>query len=307
MPNLYQFARIVEIRTKLVSISSYLVGTLYALVNIDEFSVYRAVLMFVASLAIDMGTTAFNTFFDYYRGIDSKDTNREEDKVLVHQGVAPGYALFTGLGLFAFAVIPATLLLIDVAVKTGIKQAAILLAAGIASMLTGYLYNGGKKPISRGPLGEIFAGGFLGAMLILLCIFIQRGSLITADLLIALPSTIFIASILTVNNTCDMEGDKAAGRKTLSILIGKKLSEVLIYVEAFFSFFFAFICVKNGVLPASALYTAALAALYSIPHYIKMHKDGFSHSTKGINMMRILRIFLVFSAALIIPLGYNAI
>ncbi|MEM5946922.1 UbiA family prenyltransferase [Spirochaetia bacterium 38H-sp] len=304
MLTLYQFARIVEIRTKLVSVSSYLIGTLYAFAYAESFSLYRAILMFIATIAIDMGTTAFNSFFDYYRGIDSRDTNREEDKVLVHQSVAPGYALFTAIGLFALSIIPSVLLLIDVVISYGIAKAFLLLVAGILSMLVGYFYNGGKKPISRGPLGELFAGGFLGGVLIIICIFIQKGYIAYQDTLLALPSTVFIASILTVNNTCDIEGDKKAGRRTLSILIGRQKSEILIYLEAFLAFSLAYACTIKNILPPASPYTISLGLFYAVPQYVKMHKAGFSHKTKGISMMRILRIFTVFSAAIIIPLAF---
>ena len=101
---LRQFFAIVEIRTKIVSISTYVLASLYVLAETGRLDPVKAVLMFIAMLLVDMGTTGFNTFFDYQRGVDTAEYNREESKVVVHEGVPWGWALVTSLILFALAV-----------------------------------------------------------------------------------------------------------------------------------------------------------------------------------------------------------
>ena len=44
----------------------------------------------------------------------------------------------------------------------------------------------------------------------------------------ALPSFFWIAAILAVNNTCDIEGDRLAGRKTWSVITGQRVGELTV-------------------------------------------------------------------------------
>lgn len=290
----YQFARIVEIRTKVVSVSAYLIGTLFAVYRTGNFDVAAGLIMFLAVLAVDMGTTGFNSFFDYYRGVDSRETNREKDKVLVHQGVPPGVALLVSLALFGLAM-PLGILL---AFLTGWE----IIPIGALCMAVGYFYNGGPLPISRTPLGELAAGGFLGSVLLLLSFWVQRGALTPEALLVSLPSLLLVASILTVNNTCDIAGDTQAGRKTLSILLGPRAAPWLIYLLGAAGFLLTAYNSYRGILPDWCGYLAAVAAPLLILEYRKMHRRGYSHETKGPSMGSISRVFTIYTAVVAGPL-----
>ena len=291
---LYQFARIVEIRTKVVSVSAYLIGTLFAVYRTGNFDVAAGLVMLLAVLAVDMGTTGFNSFFDYYRGVDSRETNREKDKVLVHQGVPPGVALLVSLALFGLAM-PLGILL---AFLTGWE----IIPIGAFCMAVGYFYNGGPLPISRTPLGELAAGGFLGSVLLLLSFWVQRGALTPEALLVSLPSLLLVASILTVNNTCDIAGDTQAGRKTLSILLGPRVAPWLIYLLGAAGFLLTAYNSFRGILPDWCGYLGAVAAPLLILEYRKMHRRGYSHETKGPSMGSISRVFTIYTAVVAGPL-----
>ena len=90
-------------------------------------------------------------------------------------------------------------------------------------MAIGYLYTGGPIPISWTPFGELFSGLFMGMIIILLAFFIQTGNVNGFVVWISLPIVITIGLINMANNIRDRVKDKASGRKTLSILLGKKL------------------------------------------------------------------------------------
>jgi 1,4-dihydroxy-2-naphthoate octaprenyltransferase len=286
------FLRIVEIRTKIVSVSTFVLALLSTLWAVGSIPWYLAVLLFVAILAIDMGTTAFNTFFDFERGVDAAETNRETDKVLVHQRVAPGYALVTGLGLFAFAAVLGLFLV----VWTGWP----LLVLGAASLAVAFLYSGGKKPISSTAWGEFFAGFFLGTVLWVVVVYV-----LTAPNhwlpefwwkvpLTSLPSFLFIASILTVNNCCDREGDTRAGRRTLAILLGPR-ANILVLLQPLAAYLVLGILAGTGFLPWSFLIAAVLGPAATVPIWRAMFHRGFRHETKGPNMGAVSRSFLIFT------------
>jgi 1,4-dihydroxy-2-naphthoate octaprenyltransferase len=295
---LREFFAVVELRTKVVSFSSFILGTLYAVWSAGRFSAGRAAAMLAATLAVDMGTTAWNTYFDYLRGTDDARFNRERDKVLVHGGVAPGSAFFASLGLFAGAVV--------LGLALSIAAGWWVAAAGAVCMLAGFFYNAGPLPISRTPFGEIFAGGFLGTVLFLIAWGVQISSggaaaavpgaaAFRGAVFASLPSFLFIASILTVNNTCDIDGDWASGRRTLSILIGRRAGEALVYCLGFAACGVLGVLAVFGVLPRSAGAAAMVSAVLAAREYRRMHRRGYSHETKGPNMGSIVRVFTVYS------------
>jgi 1,4-dihydroxy-2-naphthoate octaprenyltransferase len=291
---LRDFFAVVEIRTKVVSLSSFTLGTLYALWSAGRFSAVRAVLMLAATLAVDMGTTAWNTYFDYLRGTDDPRFNREDDKVLVHGGVAPGTAFVASAGLFGLAVV--------LGLALSVLAGWWIAAAGAVCMLAGFLYNAGPLPISRTPFGEVFAGGFLGTALFLIAWGVQAlpaptpgAAQAAAALLASMPSFLFIASILTVNNTCDIEGDRASGRRTLSILLGRGTGEILVYLFGFLACGGLVVLAFFRILPWSAGAAGLLTAAFAAAEYRRMYRRGFSHGSKGPSMKSIVRIFSVYS------------
>jgi 1,4-dihydroxy-2-naphthoate octaprenyltransferase len=286
------FFSIVELKTKVISLSTFLLALLYAL-DAGGVPPARTALLFVAVLAVDMGTTAFNSFFDYVRNVDNRLYTREPDKVLVYEGVAPGHALIVSMSLYLVAAISGVVLALTVGWW--------ILLAGALSMAVGFLYTGGPLPISRTPVGELFAGGFLGSVLFLIVIRALGAEVTPQAVLASVPSTLMIASVLTVNNTCDRQGDIAAGRKTLSILVGPRLSEVLIYLLGAGAFGIPLVQTVSagaagggavGAVVALAAGGAAAAAAYST-----MHRRGYSHATKRPNMQSILLIVIIFTAA----------
>lgn len=284
-----------EIRTKVISVSGFVTGAAYAWYTYGPPDGAVLLVMGAAVLAVDMATTGFNTFFDYFHGVDRRDLNREADKVLVHQGVPAGTALLVSLVLYGIGVV------------LGIVLAVIatpwVVPIGALCMAVGFLYNGGPLPISRTPAGELFAGGFLGWVLVTLTVFVLAPRPFGGgDLLVGVPSFLFVASILTVNNTCDIDGDRKAGRLTLSIVLGRTAGETVVYLLGALGFLFTGFLVWRGVFPGAVLYGVAPAAVLSVPIYVGMHRRGYSHGTKGASMGAISKVFVLFSAGVIIPL-----
>lgn len=278
-----QFLSVIEIRTKIVSVSSFGLGTLFA-ATLGPLDPLRTVLMALAVLAVDMGTTAFNTFFDFMRQVDTNDYVREREKVLLHDGVAPGVALIIAGVLFGVAVVFGLVLTFLVGVE--------LALVGAASMLVGFFYTGGPRPLSTTPLGELFAGGFLGSILFVLSAYVQTGFVDQGMILASLPSLFLVASILAVNNACDTAGDKAAGRKTLAILLGNTGAPYLVYALTVLALLTAFL-----TLPTEPLHYLILGVVAGISAWIlvSMHRRGYRHETKPPSMGAISGVFLLYT------------
>ncbi|HUX12423.1 MAG TPA: prenyltransferase [Spirochaetia bacterium] len=286
---LQQFARIVEIRTKIISVSTFALATLYSVFTSGGFRPILFFLMLVAVLCVDMGTTAFNSFYDFVRGVDNRKFNVESDKVLLHEGLPARTALRVSLALFAAAVA----LGLVISYLTTWEVAV----AGAISMLVGYLYNGSRHPISRTPFGELAAGGFLGSVLFLITVYVLTGLLTVWAVLASIPSTLLIGSVLTVNNTCDVEGDTAAGRRTLSILLGRSRGELLVYVLGSIAYTAVALLSLLRIFPLLTVVPVLIAAGFSVQEYRRMHGRGYSHRTKGPSMGAISRVVIQYTFA----------
>jgi len=280
-----QFFRVVEIRTKIVSVSSFLLALIWILRQQGQANPLLALLFFAAMLMVDMGTTGFNTFYDYMNGTDDKKFNREADKVLVYQGVSPGASLLISLGLFLGAAIVGGIL--------AFLTSWDVVLWGAISMAIGFLYNGGPLPLSRTPLGEFFAGGFLGTVMMMILGIVLLGRMDPRLFWATVPSALMIASILTVNNTCDRLGDKEAGRLTLTILIGPTASKVLILL--FWLGSQAYVGYQVFESPSVWAVGWGLSLIPQVLELVTLYRRGFSHETKGPNMGSISKIFMFYT------------
>ncbi len=167
--------------------------------------------MLLASILIQAATNMFNEYFDYVRGLDTKDSVGIGGTI-VRDGVSEKTVLNMAITFYAIAIV------------LGLYICALsswwLAVVGLICMSIGYLYNGGPFPISASPLGELFAGFFMG-IIVIISFFIQTGKVTLSSVLIAVPFMVLIGAILTSNNIRDLDGDKAHGRRTLAILLGR--------------------------------------------------------------------------------------
>lgn len=182
-----------------------------------------------------------------------------------------------------------------------------LIPVGCICMFVGFVYTGGPFPISRTPFGELFAGGFLGTVLFLIVLFVQGFELSLANFLTTIPLWIHIAMILSVNNNCDLVGDKANGRKTLAILLGPDKPPYLILVEGIIVYGGIVLLTLSGIYPLSAGIINFLALSVWIDSYRKMMKAGFDASTKGPNIALVSKAFLVFVFTFILGFALSAV
>lgn len=296
---LRDFLQIVDIRTKIVSLSSLAIGTAYAVAVTGTFSPGLFVAMLVATLLVDMGTTGFNSYYDFVGGVDTPESDAEKSKALVQRGIDPAVALRISWLLFVLAGV--------VGLALGALVDWRLVLAGGACMIIALLYSGGPLPIARLPVGEIFAGGLLGLVLIVIAAFVQTRSVDPRVVWLGLPSSLLIATILSVNNLCDVAGDAKAGRRTLAIVLGRARAERMIHLQALAALLLAVALVPLGVLAASALLPIAFAAFFGWRTFAALHHRGYSHATKSAAMGGISAVFVVYTLAVLAGIGLGAL
>ena len=180
-------------------------------------SITTAIALLLICILFQAAANTMNDYFDYLKGADSADDNVEvTDNTLVYNHIKPRSVLFLGIGF----IVAAFLLGIYIVIRAGYVP-LIIAVVGAAVVV---LYSAGKTPLSYLPVGEVISGLFFGMVIPVAVVISMNKAFDWRVLLWCLPFVVGVGLIMMTNNTCDIEKDTAAGRKTLSIIWGRPLT-----------------------------------------------------------------------------------
>jgi len=91
---------------------------------------------------------------------------------------------------------------------------------GVASILSGWAYNGGPLPIAYTPFGELFVVAFFGLGAVCGTYWLCTANIGPAAIEAGLALGLLTGAVLLVNNQRDAEADARVGRRTLAITTG---------------------------------------------------------------------------------------
>jgi 1,4-dihydroxy-2-naphthoate octaprenyltransferase len=164
------------------------------------------------ALLIQIGTNLFNDANDGERGADGPD--RIGPLRITGAGLAqPKQVRRAAIACFVAALLGGVYLV----VVGGMP----ILVIGLVSLVSGYAYSSGRRPLSHGPFSEVYVVVFFGLVAVAGCYYLQSGQLPDdAVLLTGIAIGCYAAAVLLVNNLRDTAADIRAGRKTLAIRLG---------------------------------------------------------------------------------------
>ncbi|WP_226035853.1 1,4-dihydroxy-2-naphthoate polyprenyltransferase [Aquibacillus saliphilus] len=261
--------RLLRPHTLTASFIPVFIGTMVAILD-ESVNVLLFLAMLIASMLIQAATNMFNEYYDYTRGLDN-EKSVGIGGTIVRDGVRPTTVLRLALVFFFVSML--------LGVYICLESSWWVCAIGLICMLFGYLYTGGPYPLAYTPFGELFSGFIMGTVLIGISYYIQTLTITGDILLISLPISIFIGTIMLSNNIRDRKGDKENGRKTIAILIGHQSAVNLLGASFASSYLITIIYVLSGILPLWSLIT-----LLSIKKAFEAF-NGFKGKTKNIEMM----------------------
>ena len=199
-------------RTLSIAATPVLVGTALALAEGATPAWLAMLAALCCALLIQVGTNLHNDAADFERGTD------RPDRIGPLRVTAAGWASPAAVRRAAAISFALALLLGTYLVAIGGWP---ILAAGLASLLAGWSYSGGRHPISHTPLGELFVLIFFGLVAVAGSHWLQLGATSAnawlAGFVVGMPA----AAVLLVNNYRDLEQDRRAGRRTLAVLLGR--------------------------------------------------------------------------------------
>ena len=194
-----------------------------AATNVCSISVTMCCTLLAIVVLMQSAVNTFNDYYDYVKGTDSEEDNVDaSDAVLVYNDIDPKEALRLAIGFLVAA--------FALGIYAIVKAGFIPLVIALVGALFVVLYSAGKSPISYLPLGEAVSGIVMGGLIPLAVYQVITGKLDFTMLAIALPTIIGVGLIMLTNNTCDIERDTFARRKTLPVLLGRSRARGLYHI-----------------------------------------------------------------------------
>jgi 1,4-dihydroxy-2-naphthoate octaprenyltransferase len=177
----------------------------------------RAVLALVVSLLLQVGVNYAN---DYSDGVRGTDEVRLGPQRLVGSGVASPrsvkLAAFVCFGL-------AGLVGLSLALVTSLWVIPI----GLAAVLAGWFYTGGKNPYGYIGLGEVFVFVFFGLVATVGTTYVILEEIPAMAWLQGVATGCLACALLVINNLRDIPTDRLVGKRTLAVRLGDQRTRIL--------------------------------------------------------------------------------
>ncbi len=201
-------------KTLLAAFVPVLVGSALA-INSGKFFLLNSLIALLCSLLIQIGTNFTNDLYDFLKGADN------------HKRKGPTRVLSSGLITVAEMKV-GSFLIFFLAFLFGlylVKSAGIvILIIGVVSIIAGIAYTAGPFPLAYNGLGDIFVFMFFGVVGTMGTYFLHTKEFSFLSFLASIPVGALITNILIINNYRDIDEDKAAGKNTLAVLLGRNFT-----------------------------------------------------------------------------------
>ena len=266
--------RVIRIRFLLASVIAVSVGLAISWWQTSQIDVLHAALTMGGVMALHASVDLLNDYWDFKRGIDSqtKRTKMSGGTGVLPEGLLkPSSVYRAGIGfLILGAIIGSYFVIIDGVII------AILLGFAIVSI---YFYS--TKIVDSG-LAEVFVA-VKGTMIVLGTYFIQTNEILINPILAGVVVGVLSSLVLFITSFPDYDADKAKGRKTLVIAVGKQKATSIFWIFPIIAYGIIISGVISETLPVFSLITLA-----TIPLVIKSGfelKTSFDNDEKMIPIM----------------------
>ena len=255
------------------AVAPVLVGSAVATID-APFDVGLFFQVLAAAILIQIGVNFANDLSDFRRGADTPD------RLGPPRAVAMGWLTERQMLAGAITVFGGA---IAIGVSLTIAAGWPILAAGAASCVAAVAYTGGPWPYGYHGLGDVICFAFFGVVAVMGAGYVQSGELTWQLAAASLPVGCLVTAILVANNLRDIETDRAAGKRTLAVILGERTTRaqyVLLIAAAFVAIL---IFAATDVLPA----WIALA-LAAVPLAVPLSRAVLS-GTSGPDLIMVLK------------------
>lgn len=207
-----------RLRTLPLAITPVLIGTGAATLVDDQLHGVLALACLAVAFALQIGVNYANDYSDGIRGTD--DVRVGPGRLTGGKKAKPRTVLIVALAFFALA----ALVGLAIVVRTGQWW---LIAVGAVCIVAAWFYTGGKRPYGYNAMGELFVFVFFGLVATLGTTWVQVQEIPQEAWFGAVAAGLLACAVLLANNLRDIDQDRLAGKRTLSVLIGRRATQVL--------------------------------------------------------------------------------
>ncbi|HNR75176.1 MAG TPA: 1,4-dihydroxy-2-naphthoate polyprenyltransferase [Cyclobacteriaceae bacterium] len=185
-----------------------------------KFNGLLFVLCCLTTVLLQILSNLANDYGDSVNGADH--AGRKGPQRAVQSGVITASQMRGAVVLFAFLSLACGLFLLWTAFGPDWKALFLFLGLGLLSIAAAIGYTVGKKPYGYIGLGDISVLVFFGIVGVMGSYYLFTQYITWKEMLPALSCGFFSIAVLNVNNIRDIESDKAAGKYSIPVRIGKE-------------------------------------------------------------------------------------
>ncbi|MFA0962976.1 1,4-dihydroxy-2-naphthoate polyprenyltransferase [Roseivirga sp. BDSF3-8] len=187
------------------------------------YDTYQPVVFWLAALTtlfLQVLSNLANDYGDSKHGVDSE--SREGPARAVQAGVITPAEMKRAMYVFAFLSLASGLLLLYMSLGTGWEAFLFFFVLGLASIGAAIAYTATKKPYGYAGLGDLSVLVFFGLVGVGGTYYLHAQDLSGGIWLPALSVGLLSTAVLNVNNVRDIESDRASGKKSVPVRIGRQ-------------------------------------------------------------------------------------
>ena len=273
--------RVIRVRFLLASVIAVSAGLAITWWSTGSITIFDAILTICGVLALHASVDLLNDYWDFKRGID---TTTHRTKMSGGSGVLPE-GLLKPAQVYAAGI---TFLIIGTAigiyfVATDGIVIGIILAFAVISI---YFYS--TKIVDWG-LAEVFVA-IKGSMIVIGTYFVQTSQITESTVLAGIVIGVLSSLVLFITSFPDHDADKAKGRKTLVINLGKQKACTILWIFPAITYGITIIAVIFEIFPVFCL-----IILSTVPLIIRSGLKLKQNYDKLTNLIPVMSSTLYFS------------
>jgi 1,4-dihydroxy-2-naphthoate octaprenyltransferase len=180
------------------------------------FDPLPALACLIGAMSVQVGTNFVNDYCDFVKGTDNAER------------IGPLRVMAAGL-VSRKAMLRAIVLTYGVTLLCGLYLWQVsnhwLMVITVLGIISGIAYTAGPFPLGYNGLGDLFAFVFFGPVAVMATYYVQAGDLTEVITIVGIAPGAFSVAMITVNNLRDVDGDKASGKRTLAVLLGRTFAK----------------------------------------------------------------------------------
>lgn len=290
-------------------------GTVIALTRNSVFNTLYFVIALLGGIFVHLGANVVNDYFDFKSGTDR--LNKEFVRPFTGGSRAIPCGLLTPREVFSGAVLLFTLAGL-VGLYFTLVVGPLILVLGVVGLFSAFFYTGYPFNLARKGIGEFAVGLNFGLLMTLGAFYVQTGNFAVEPLVAAIPVALLITAILYINAFQDFNADKAAGKNTWVVRLGRQKASVVYAFLMFGSYVAVLLGVLLSIIPTFTLFAWVTLplAFKSVQHAKKFHSSPFQlvpsnaltiiiHLFTGIMLVLgyLLNSLVIYSTEFVIILG----